>query len=150
MRKGKKYKLVQKDYNSVSLDFHNSYDSTKEFAKQIDEFLDKQKKGARLLNIGGTLAECQYFADLGMQVTNIDISRAMIRHIKRNDSRIDLRRSNISNFRDKQYDLIWACRSLIHIPPEDLKDVLTNILPLLNKDGTMGVFFFTSLKEKEE
>lgn len=137
------YTLVEKDYDSVNPHFHNSYDTVKEYATQVASFVKHFSSGKRLLNIGGTIAECSYFADFGFSVTNLDISRAMLEHIKRTDSRIGVMKGNIRDYTDQPFDAIWACRSLIHIPPRDFEVTLQNIYKLTAAGGVVGCIFFT-------
>ena len=147
-----KYQIVEEDYNNVDSNFHNSYNTIEEYASQVTNFLAELKNGQKLLNIGGTEAECSYFANAGLRVSNIDISKVMLDHIAQSDSRIKLIHANIKNYDRSSYNAVWACRSLIHIPPEDLLLVLKNIYNLLSPNGVFGCIMFTTedLKPKEE
>lgn len=147
-----KYQIVEEDYNNVDLTFHNSYDTTKEYSKQIESFTKAFSQKQTILNIGGTVAECSYFADKGLQVTDIDISQAMLDHISESDDRIELVHGSIKDYGGKKFDCIWACRSLVHIPPEDFSLTLRNIRKLLAEGGVFGCVMFTTqgINPKEE
>lgn len=145
-----KYQLVEDDYNAVDLSFHNSYNTIDEYHDQVTSFLQATNQAASLLNIGGTVVECSYFADQHLDVTNIDLSQAMLDHISQLDDRINIEKGNIIDYEHAPFDAIWACRSLIHIPPEDFAQALKNIKHLLAKDGVFGCIFFTSSEDFKE
>lgn len=148
-----KYRLVQEDYDSVDISFQNSYDSTREFGTQVASFLSHIPGGGNILNVGGTLKECSYFADKSLIVTNLDVSQKMLDAVAQ-DPRITNLNGNIVSFQNydlKQgFDGVWACRSLIHIPPSDIDLVLKNIHAQLAKGGVLGAVFFTSAKDTVE
>ncbi len=139
------YQTVEEDYDNVDLTFHNKYDSTEEFKQEVELFKSKLKSKARILNVGGTAAECNYFLSNGHPVDDIDVSQAMLDYIKSNSKETTTIKGNVKNYKtDKPYKGIWACRSLIHIPPKDLTKTLENIHALLSNDGFFGAIFFSS------
>jgi cyclopropane fatty-acyl-phospholipid synthase-like methyltransferase len=144
MQNSSKYMLVENDYDNIDITFHNSYNSTAEFASQLTSFTSQLPKNATVLNVGGTLPECQYFINRGCSVTNIDISKAMLDYIAKHDPNITLVRQNIRDYHHKPFNAVWACRSLIHIPPDEIASVLSNIKSLLISGGLAGLIFFTS------
>lgn len=147
-----KYKMVTEDYDNVDPSFHNSYDTTQEYASQFASFMSRVSDNQTILNIGGTVAECSHFADSGYKVTNLDLSQAILDHISKLDKRVELIRGNVKDYKGGTFDGIWACRSLIHIPPEDLGKTLKNIHTLLAPNGVFGCIMFTTNEEapKEE
>lgn len=139
------YSLVEDDYDNVDLSFHTSYDATREFKPQIEFYAGKLWHKAKLLNIGGTTDECNYFLSKAGEVDDVDLSQAMLDHITANSPKTTTHQGNIKTFKHPtRYDAIWACRSLIHIPPKDLPAVLKNIHTLLNNDGFFGAIFFST------
>jgi SAM-dependent methyltransferase len=139
------YNVVEKDYDSVSPSFHNSYDSTQEFEDEIKVFSSKLSAKSRILNIGGTASECKYFLGKNFIVVNLDVSQTMLAHISKSSQEISVVKGNIKDYLSEElYDGIWACRSLIHIPPLDLPTTLKNIHRLLKKGGYFGAVFFLS------
>lgn len=146
-----KYRLVEEDYDSVSLDYHNSYDPAKEFKQFIDSFVARLPQNASVLNVGGIAGECRYFHDHNLKVTDIDISQAILDYISENEPRTITIKANIRDPLLGTYDGIWACRSLIHVPPTELGMVLNNIATLLAENGVAGLILFTTqLEEPEE
>ncbi len=139
------YAVVEEDYNGVSPTFHSRYDTTSEFKDEIISFSDRLPSNARLLNIGGTPVECNYFQDRGFSVDNIDLSQAMLDEITKKSTKTKVIHQNITNFKTATpYNGIWACRSLIHIPPSDIDKTLWNIHLLLLSGGFIGAIFFKS------
>lgn len=45
----------------------------------------------------------------------------------------------------QEYDGIWACASLLHVPSQEIEDVLQRIFRVLKKDGVL----YFSVKEGE-
>ncbi len=139
-----KYDLVRDDYDNVDAGFHNSYDSTQEFSAAVASFCSRLSAGSAILNVGGTASECNYFLQQHLNVTNIDISQAMLDQIAKSKSQVKLVNSNIKDYVSPAFDGIWACRSLIHIPPQDINDALDNIRKLTKPSGVFGAIFFVS------
>ncbi|MDQ5972074.1 MAG: hypothetical protein QG553_233 [Patescibacteria group bacterium] len=139
-----KYDLVREDYDNVDTGFHNSYDSTQEFSSAINSFCSRLSADANILNVGGTTSECNYFLQQHLNVTNIDISQAMLDQISNNVNQVKLVNGNIKDYVSPVFDGVWACRSLIHIPPPDINEVLKNICRLTKPGGVFGAVFFVS------
>ncbi len=147
-----KYDLVAKDYDNVDSTFHNSYDTTTEFKEQIAMFASKVPAGSELLNIGGTVVECDYFSNNGFKVQDIDLSQQMVEYVSKQAKNTKAIKANIKDFSiESGFVSVWACRSLIHIPPKDLKATLKNIHKHLANNGFFGaVFFLSELNHPEE
>jgi cyclopropane fatty-acyl-phospholipid synthase-like methyltransferase len=139
-----KYYLVEEDYDNVEESFHNEYDSIREFSNQVASFIKDLKPGDILLNIGGTFAECRYFIEQGLNVTNLDISQAMNEYVRLHEPRVKVVKANIKDYSESGYQAVWACRSLIHIQPQDIDEVLARIHTNLNSGGILGSIFFIS------
>jgi SAM-dependent methyltransferase len=140
-----KYRVVEEDYDNLDVSFHDAYDTTTEFKKEIEGYCSRLPQKAQVLNIGGTAVECEYFISKGFDVTNIDLSQKMVDHIAELSKQTQSIKANIKTFNsDSLYDGVWACRSLIHIPPSDLVTVLRNVHKLLTNDGFFGAVFFST------
>lgn len=140
-----KYQMVEQDYNNLLPSVHDTYDATVEFKGAIELFTQKMPQNAFILNIGGAASECNYFLNSGFTVDDIDISQAMIDHIAEHSPKTNAIKGNITSYKvSRSYDGIWACRSLIHVPPADFPGVLKNIHALLGDDGCFGAVFFST------
>lgn len=99
-------------------------------------------EGKRLLDIGfGSGRDMIYFQNKGYNVYGIDPSQKMCEHAKAIGlinvycmSVLDM------NFFD-EFDCIWACASLLHIPSFSLKEAFDKCYRALKKDGVMYCSF---------
>ncbi len=145
------YKTVEDDYDGIDRTFHASYDTTTEFEVEINSFVQSLSKNSKILSVGGVPVECNYFLDKGFQVDNVDISQAMLDELSEKSPQTKIIKQNIKTFLpEKFYDGVWACRSLIHIPPPDIEGALKNLQSILNRSGVVGAVFFKSSNKKIE
>ncbi|MCB9823273.1 class I SAM-dependent methyltransferase [Candidatus Nomurabacteria bacterium] len=145
------YKTVEDDYDGINRAFHASYDTTTEFKDEITLFVERLSNNSKILSVGGVPVECNYFLDKGFQVDNVDISQAMLDEISDKSPGTNIIKQNIKTFPSgKSYDGVWACRSLIHIPPPDIEITLKNLRSILNPIGVVGAVFFKSSNKKIE
>ena len=102
-------------------------------------FLESMPENAKILDVGcGPGRDLKYFESLGFKVVGIDPSAEMVR-LAREFSNANVIHGKIEdvNF-DNEFDGIWACASLLHIPSANLPDVFAKISTLLKLNG---VFF---------
>ena len=102
-------------------------------------FLNLLEKGSSILDLGcGSGRDAKAFADEGMIVTAVDGSPAMCRIAARN-TRSEVRNLKFSelDFED-EFDGVWACASLLHVPMGELPGVLSSVNRSLRK---WGLFF---------
>lgn len=137
--------MVEQDYDNLLPSVHGDYDATTEFRDAIELFAQRVPQNGRLLNVGGAAAECNYFLARGLDVDDVDLSQEMIDQVSKHSPKTKTIKRNIKFYTSSQlYDGIWACRSLIHIPPSDLLIVLKNLHALLKDDGRFGAVFFST------
>jgi SAM-dependent methyltransferase len=111
-----------------------------------ERFLAQLKPGGRILDVGcGTGREARFFEELGYDVTAFDGSEEMIKFA----SQILKKPPLLMRFQDmnfsKEFDGIWAAASLIHIPPHELKNVISRVRRALKPEG----IFFANFKHGE-
>ncbi len=110
-----------------------------------DKFLPKLKPNSHILDAGcGAGRDSQFFIKQGHTVTAIDASEALAKraseHIKQTviaTSFDDFAEKEIAAGRT-EFDAIWACASLLHVPADNLPSTF-NLLGKLLKTG--GVFY---------
>ncbi len=102
-------------------------------------FLNLLEKGSSVLDLGcGSGRDAKAFADEGMVVTAVDGSPAMCRIAARN-TRLEVRNIRFSELDyDGDFDAVWACASLLHVPLAELPGVLESVNRALKK---WGLFF---------
>lgn len=107
-----------------------------------NRFVNYLLKGAHVLDAGcGSGRDSKAFLDLGYDVTAFDASKEMCirasEYIKRDV--INMRFEDISY--NNEFDGIWACASLLHVPVDDLPEIMHKMNNALKKDGVMYASF---------
>ena len=85
-------------------------------------FLEHIPKGGRILDLGcGSGRDTKFFIDRSYEVVAIDASTKMVEATK-NVANVDVQKLRFDqiNF-EKEFDGIWACASLLHVPEIELK-----------------------------
>ncbi|WP_442600725.1 class I SAM-dependent methyltransferase [Paenibacillus sp. KN14-4R] len=112
---------------------------------ELDYFLSllNLRKQTKILDLGaGSGQHSRYIKENGHDVTCIDISPKMVEAcIRRGLNALKMDFYNLS-FEDNFFDGIWAMNSLLHIPKQDLLNVLKEIRRVMKPESTfyMGVY----------
>lgn len=111
-----------------------------------ERFLAQLKPGIKILDVGcGAGREAHFFEELGFDVTAFDGSEEMIKLARQILKKPPfLMRFQDMNF-SEEFDGIWAAASLIHVPPHELKDIISRIGRALKPEG----IFFANFKHGE-
>ena len=128
-------------YEKNAVSFANST-SDLEFSKMQDIFLAELKAGASILDFGcGSGRDVRYFLQKRYQVTALDGSAELCR-IAEEKSGIPVIQMNFNDFDEQdKYDGIWACSSILHLPEQELKNVLIHMEKALHSDGIIYTSF---------
>lgn len=105
------------------------------------KFISYIPKGGKVLDLGcGSGRDSLFFKRLGYNVTAVDGSAEMCRQAEKNIGQpvINLTFNKLPY--EAEFDGIWACASLLHVPSSDIKDVLVKIEKTLK---TGGYFYFS-------
>lgn len=105
-------------------------------------FLKYVREGGRILDAGcGSGRDSKAFMQEGFEVTAFDASEEMCKAA----SELTGLEVKKMMFQDLEYadafDGIWACASLLHVPYDELPDVMQRLKRGLKKDGTIYVSF---------
>ncbi len=113
-----------------------------DFSEMQNNFLKFLSKGNYILDFGcGTGRDARYFIEHGMNVDLIDGSWKMC-DIAWKNTGIKPKCLLFQEFYEvRKYDGIWACASLLHLFPDELIRVLTNLAISLKKDGLCYISF---------
>lgn len=108
----------------------------------------------KILDLGcGSGRDSMHFANLGFNVTAIDSSAALI-GLAKTAAQQGLNHQNAiewhcTTFQDivqknwqRQFTAIWACASLLHVPYNELPELIDGLLDMLTDDGV----FYASFK----
>lgn len=113
-----------------------------DFSELQNAFTGRLKPGAHILDLGcGSGRDSKSFIDKGYRVTSVDGSEKLAdiacRYIGR-----DVICSTFQDYEPAEiFDGIWACASLLHLPIDELKDVMSKISEHLTADGYMYASF---------
>ncbi|MFC4559272.1 class I SAM-dependent methyltransferase [Virgibacillus kekensis] len=111
-------------------------------AKEREVFLGylKKEKVDSLLEIGaGTGKDSLYFKEQGLNTFSTDISAEMIRLCGKKGLQAEVMNFAELGFPDNHFDSIWALNCLLHVPKNEISDVLKELTRVLK---TSGLFYF--------
>lgn len=131
-----------------TLDFYDSdpegyadRTSAADMSLSMDRFLRHLSKGARILDLGsGSCRDTVTFRNMGFDVIPADASEGM-RRVARERLGIDVIPAEFSSLDLRGFDAVWANASLLHVPSEDLPDVLSRVRRALNDGGILYCSF---------
>lgn len=106
------------------------------------EYIMEEKK-ADLLEIGaGTGKDSQFFNESGLQTFSTDISSSMVEICINKGLRAKVMSFKDLTFPEARFSSIWAMNCLLHVPKEELREVLEGIKRVMRPEGLlyMGVY----------
>lgn len=136
---------TQEYYNRHAADYCEAT-RDRDMSEIYARFLVHLSPGAHILDAGsGSGRDTKVFLERGYQVTAIDASP----NLARLASEYTHHPCDILSFQDmafkEAFDGVWACASLVHIPRDQIEDVLSRFATALKPGGIM----YVSLKEGE-
>jgi len=134
--------LNQQYYSENAQSF---YDATVDIDMQVlhDHFLPLVPDGGLILDAGcGAGRDSKAFIELGYKVQAFDASEELVALASKLINQ-PVHHALFQTFESHyQFDAIWACASLLHVPKAELKAVLGKLVNLLVADGV----FYCSFK----
>ena len=125
------------------------YDSTVKVDMQTlyDQFLPLIAAGGTILDAGcGAGRDSKAFIDQGFHIEAFDASEELAVLASQLIGKL-VAVARFQNYKNsKQFDAIWACASLLHVPLSELPTVFTSLSKMLRADGV----FYCSFKYGEE
>ncbi|WP_295089178.1 class I SAM-dependent methyltransferase [Ruminococcus sp.] len=107
------------------------------------KFISYIPKGGKVLDLGcGSGRDSLFFKQFGYNVTAVDGSAEMCRQAEKNIGQPVINLTFDKLPYEAEFDGIWACASLLHVPSSDIHDVLVKIEKALKKGG----YFYFSVK----
>lgn len=130
------------DYYNQNADAFAASTVSVDFKQTQDKFLNRLKLGDHILDFGcGSGRDTKYFLDSGLQVDAIDGSEELCR-IASEFTGIEVKHMLFQELESKgEYDGIWACSSILHLPKDELKLVLEKIDTALKEKGIVYASF---------
>lgn len=108
--------------------------------KFLSKLLSTDKK--KLLEIGaGTGIDSVYFKENGIEVTSVDLSTEMIHYCKEKGLESYVMDFYHLDFADNTFDAVYALNCLLHVPKNEIGDVLLGIRRIMKP----GALFYMGL-----
>lgn len=128
-------------YNTNAKNFAKGTVSV-EFTQTQNHFIEKLSKTAIILDFGcGSGRDTKYFLEQGFQVEAIDGSKELCR-IASEYTGINVRQMFFQELNEvERYDGIWACSSILHLPVNELGEVIQKMAAALKKNGIIYTSF---------
>ncbi|OPA72789.1 hypothetical protein BVG16_32130 [Paenibacillus selenitireducens] len=106
----------------------------------LNKLLSSDKK--KLLEIGaGPGIDSIYFKENGIEVTSVDLSAEMIRYCKEKGLQAYVMDFYHLDFADNTFDAVYALNCLLHVPKNEIGDVLLGIRRIMKP----GALFYMGL-----
>lgn len=113
-----------------------------DFSEMQNIFLSELPVGATILDFGcGSGRDTKYFLQKGYKVAALDGSEKLCR-IAEEKTGIPVVQMDFNDFDEQdQYDGIWACSSILHLPKQELRSVLIHMEKALHNGGIIYTSF---------
>jgi len=101
-----------------------------------NNFLPLIPKGGKILDAGcGSGRDTKAFSAQGYQVDAFDASEEMVKFARSNTG-LDIKLDTFMSYESEtQFDGIWACASLLHVPSADLNKTIEKLFTHLKEGG---------------
>ncbi len=136
---------TRESYNTQA-DWHSRKFDGYDWKKECMKFLG-MLQGKKILDAGcGNGRDMQFFSRQGYKVTGIDNSDEMVRRASAQVRDAKVRKMDFLtrlDFKNNEFDGVWASASLLHVPKKSLGGVLAELKRVLKDHGVL----FVSVKE---
>ena len=130
------------DYYNKNAELFAKGTTNIDFSGMQDMFLSALSGGMKILDFGcGSGRDTKYFLQKGYRVTALDGSAELCR-IAEEKAEIPVIQMDFNDFDEQnEYDGIWACSSILHLPAQELRSVLIHMEKALHSDGVIYTSF---------
>lgn len=130
------------DYYNQNADAFVAGTISVDFKQKQDKFIGRLQAGDYILDFGcGSGRDTKYFLEAGMKVDATDGSEELCK-IASKYTGIKVRQMLFQELNEyEKYDGIWACSSILHLPKDELKQVLIKMAAALNAGGIIYTSF---------
>ena len=117
----------------------------------VNKFLSYIKPSANILDVGcGSGRDSMTFLEAGFNVVSIDASPKMCQEAEKYlGKKVRCIKAQELDY-NGEFDGVWACASLLHIPKKDFEDTLAKLRHALKSDGIIYASFKKGNGEKTE
>ena len=136
-------------YNNNAQDFIEGTFSV-DVSHLYAEFESHLSRGASVLDVGcGSGRDLKYFAEHGYQAIGLEPSNELATFAEQHSGqKVIFGTIQDADFRN-EFDGIWCCASLLHVPKDELGDVFQKLAGALKHGGVMYVSFKYGNQEVE-
>ena len=138
--------MLNNYYNKNAISFFNETVNA-DLSALYQHFLPLLRAGAHILDAGcGSGRDTHFFIQQGFQVTAFDASESLVTKATEYTG-INVSLNTFDNFQKEslkpnEFDAVWACASLLHVPSVQMFDTFVNLSNQLKADG----LFYCSFK----
>jgi 2-polyprenyl-3-methyl-5-hydroxy-6-metoxy-1,4-benzoquinol methylase len=137
------------DYYELHADEYASWTVGLDMNKVYERFFAEIPPGAHIADAGcGSGRDTKVFLEKGYRVTAFDASPQMARIA----SKYTGQECVVLRFQDiqfkQEFDAIWACASLLHVPKNQMSDVLSRLITSLRPGGILYASFIEGEGER--
>lgn len=133
---------LKETYNRIAEDWFKDHNDDNWWQEGTETFLSFLKPGSTILDVGcGAGIKSRYLVEKGFEVVGIDFSEKFIEIAKRENPDITFQvmdMNDVENLNSK-FDAVFAQASLLHIPKNNIVNVLTKLVSVLNKNGHLYI-----------
>lgn len=130
------------DYYDKNAEAYAESTAHVDFSEIQERFLRRLPEGALILDFGcGSGRDSKYFLSRGFRVQAVDGSVKLCR-LASEATGLSVKRMLFTELSGEEiYDGIWACSSILHLPWEELRDVLGRAERALKEGGSLYTSF---------
>lgn len=142
------YMNLRDTYNKLAEDWFRDHQNDTWWIEGTNKFASFLNSKSLVLDAGcGCGVKSKYLAERGMEVMGIDFSEKLIEIARREfpgSEFIAMDMREAGKLKEK-FDGVFSQASLLHIPKNEIIDVLRDLLSVLKNDG----YFYVAVKEKK-
>jgi SAM-dependent methyltransferase len=140
---------LQKTYDRIASDWMKDHSSDDWWVPGTDYFLSQLPEGATVLDVGcGAGIKSKYIQGKGYQVTGIDFSSKFIELAQTTSPKSEFQVLPMEeiNTLPSVFDAVFAQASLLHIPKNQVADILAKVV----EKTVVGGLVYVAVKETKE
>lgn len=133
---------LKETYNRIAEDWFKDHKGDNWWVEGTDKFVSLLPPNASVLDVGcGAGVKTKYLSAKGLQVTGIDFSEKFIEIAKREVVAAEFQVMDMNSVENlnRKFDGVFAQASLLHIPRNNILDVLKKITSVVKEGGIIYV-----------
>jgi|GEM_PF-355408 len=143
----------ENQYNNLANNYADMKYEKNPQQKDLGHFSKLLKPMSKILDLGcGAGQDARYFAEAGMKVLGLDISKEMIAEAKKRNPKISFSVGDflLFNFMDDKFDAVWCSAAFHHIPSDQNEVFIRKIKRILRSGGLLYISTGVGGSESED